>query len=133
MHNGRLKTPQILSIDDVLDDPQARCRPVIDVRTPAEYEQDHLPGAVNHPVLSNEQRVLVGTINRQFGSFDANVKGAALVAANIGALLEGPLAHKPRDWNPLLYYWRGGSRCSTAAIAAIGSGWWPTLKECAPR
>ena len=91
-----LKTPQILSIDEILNDPQEQSRPVIDVRTPAEYQEDHLPGAVNHPVLSNEQRVLVGTINRQFGSFEANVKGAALVTANIAALLGGPFRCMPQ-------------------------------------
>lgn len=123
MHNRSLKTPQILSIDDVLNDLQHRARPIIDVRTPAEYEQDHLPGAVNHPVLSNEQRVLVGTINRQFGSFEANVKGAALVAANIAALLEGPLAQMPRGWNPVLYCWRGGSRSWSLATVLSRIGW----------
>ena len=81
LHNVRLKTPQILTIEEILDTPQEPARPVIDVRSPAEYAQDHLPGAVNHPVLSNEQRELVGTINRQLGSFEANVRGAALVSA----------------------------------------------------
>jgi tRNA 2-selenouridine synthase len=118
-----LKTPRILSIDQVLDDPQERSRPIIDVRTPLEYEEDHLPGAVNHPVLSNEQRVLVGTINRQFGSFEANVKGAALVTANIAALLEGPLRLMPKGWSPLLYCWRGGSRSWSLATVLARIGW----------
>jgi tRNA 2-selenouridine synthase len=123
LHNGRLKTPQVLSIDTVLDDPLQQARPVIDVRTPAEYAQDHLPGAVNHPVLSDEERVLVGTINRQSGSFEANVKGAALVAANIAAMLAGPLADKPRGWDPLLYCWRGGSRSWSLAAVLARIGW----------
>ncbi len=118
-----MKTPHLLSIDDILDDLLLLSRPIVDVRTPAEYQEDHLPGAVNYPVLSNEQRVLVGTMNRQFGSFEANVKGAALVASNIGALLSGPLADKPRDWNPLLYCWRGGSRSWSLATVLSRVGW----------
>ena len=92
-----MKTPQILSIDSLLDDPAQQSRPLIDVRTPAEFAEDHLPGAVNHPVLDDQERVLVGTLNRQSGSFQANVKGAALVAANIAAMLAGPLAGMPRQ------------------------------------
>ena len=107
----------------MLADPLQLARPIIDVRTPAEYAEDHLPGAVNHPVLSNEERVLVGTLNRESGSFDANVKGAALVAANIAAMLTGPLASKPRDWNPLLYCWRGGSRSWSLATVLARIGW----------
>ena len=118
-----MKTPRIVAIDDILDGPQEPVRPIIDVRTPAEYEEDHLPGAVNHPVLSNEQRVLVGTINRQFGSFEANVKGAALVTANISALLEGPLRQMPKGWSPLLYCWRGGSRSWSLATVLARIGW----------
>ncbi len=129
MHNGLLKTPQILSIDEFLNDPQEQSRPVIDVRTPAEYQEDHLPGAVNHPVLSNEQRVLVGTINRQFGSFEANVKGAALVSANIAALLGGPFRCMPKGWDPLLYCWRGGSRSWSLATVLARIGWRAALLD----
>jgi tRNA 2-selenouridine synthase len=118
-----LKTPRILSIDQVLDDPQERERPIIDVRTPLEFEEDHLPAAVNHPVLSNEQRVLVGTINRQFGSFEANVKGAALVTANIAQMLEGPLRLMPKGWSPIVYCWRGGSRSWSLATVLARIGW----------
>lgn len=118
-----MKTPQILTIDAVLRDPGNRARPVIDVRTPAEFAEDHLPGAVNRPVLSNEERILIGTVNKQSGSFEANVKGAALVSANIAGLLAGPLAKQPREWNPLLYCWRGGSRSWSLATVLARIGW----------
>jgi tRNA 2-selenouridine synthase len=118
-----LKTPQVLSIDDFLNGGADRGRAVIDVRTPAEFALDHLPGAVNLPVLGNEERVLVGTINRESGSFDANVRGATLVAANIAALLAGPLADKPRTWSPLVYCWRGGSRSWSLATVLARVGW----------
>ena len=42
---------------------------IIDVRTPAEFAEDHIPGAVNLPVLSNEERVRVGTIYKQESPF----------------------------------------------------------------
>ena len=118
-----MKTPLVLSIDDFLHDPSDTARPVIDVRTPAEFALDHLPGAENHPVLSNEERVQVGTINRERGSFEANVRGAALVAANIASLLAGPLADKPRSWNPLVYCWRGGTRSWSLAAVLARVGW----------
>jgi tRNA 2-selenouridine synthase len=124
-----LKTPHVLSIDEVLDDPTQPPRPVIDVRTPAEYALDHLPGAVNHPVLSNDERVRVGTINRESGSFEANVIGASLVSANIAAMLAGPLAGMPRDWNPLVYCWRGGSRSWSLATVLARIGWRAALLD----
>ncbi len=51
---------------------------IIDVRTPLEYAEDHLPGALNWPVLSNEERVIVGTLYRQ-DPLEARKVGAALV------------------------------------------------------
>lgn len=118
-----MKTPQILTIDAFLEDPLEQVRPVIDVRTPAEYALDHLPSAVNHPVLSNEERVLVGTLHRESGAFDANVKGASLVAANIAAMLAGPFSGHARGWSPLVYCWRGGSRSWSLATVLARIGW----------
>lgn len=56
---------------------------IIDVRTPLEFAEDHIPGALNAPVLSNEERVLVGTTYKQVSPFEATRIGAALVARNI--------------------------------------------------
>ena len=55
---------------------------IIDVRTPAEYAEDHIPGAINLPVLSNNQRKEVGTIYKQVSRFDARKIGGALVAVS---------------------------------------------------
>src|SRR5215217_6577418 len=52
---------------------------IIDVRSEGEYAEDHIPGAINCPVLDNEERALVGTIYKQSSSFDAKKIGAALV------------------------------------------------------
>ena len=83
---------------------------IIDVRSPAEFALDHLPNAINLPVLSNEQRVVVGTLYKQQGAFDAKKVGAALVARNVAAHLDAYFADKPKQFKALIYCWRGGAR-----------------------
>ena len=91
----------------------ARYDSVIDVRSPAEFAEDHLPGAVNWPVLDDEQRRIVGTLYQQVSALQARKVGAAMVARNIAAHLERWVAEQPRDWQPLVYCWRGGQRSGT--------------------
>ena len=80
---------------------------LIDVRSPAEFAEDHIPGAINLPALSNEQRAEVGTIYTQDSPFNARKIGAAMVARNVAAHLDGPLAGHDGSWQPLVYCWRG--------------------------
>jgi tRNA 2-selenouridine synthase len=96
---------------------------LIDVRTPSEFALDHIPGACNLPVLSNDERAEVGTLYKQVSSFTARKLGAALVAANIAAHLQGPLRDKPRGWRPLVYCWRGGQRSRSLAHVLREIGW----------
>ena len=100
----------------------ARYDCVIDVRSPAEFAEDHLPGAVNWPVLDDEQRRTVGTLYVQVSPLQARKVGAALVARNIAAHLERWVGAQPRDWQPLVYCWRGGQRSGTLAwfLSQIG-------------
>ncbi|MBT6567266.1 MAG: tRNA 2-selenouridine(34) synthase MnmH [Candidatus Puniceispirillum sp.] len=95
----------------------------IDVRTPAEFADDHLPGAINLPVFTNQQRIDIGTMYKQTGSFEAKRAGAALVARNIATHLQDSLADKPRDWRPLVYCWRGGQRSGAMAQILSDIGW----------
>jgi len=88
---------------------------VIDARSPAEYAEDHLPGAVNWPVLDNDERREVGTTDKQVSPFDARKVGAALVARRIADLLEREVHDQPPGWRPLVYCWRGGKRSGTLA------------------
>jgi tRNA 2-selenouridine synthase len=88
---------------------------VIDVRSPAEFAEDHLPGAVNWPVLDDEQRRTVGTLYVQTSPLEARKLGAAMVARNIADHLDRWVRDKPRDWQPLVYCWRGGQRSGTLA------------------
>ena len=95
---------------------------VIDVRTPLEFAIDHIPGAINAPVLSNEERVIVGTLYKQ-DPFAATKLGAGLVASNIGLHLATTFKDKPRNWKPLIYCWRGGKRSGSMATWLNLIGW----------
>lgn len=83
---------------------------VIDVRSPSEFAEDHAPGAINLPVLDDDERARVGTCYKQVSPFDAKKMGAALVSRNIAAHLDTYFADKPKTFRPLIYCWRGGSR-----------------------
>lgn len=96
---------------------------IIDVRSPGEFAQDHLPGAVNLPVLDDAQRAEVGTIYVQESRLRANRIGAAHVARNIAHHLETALADKPEDFKPLVYCWRGGQRSNALATILQRVGW----------
>ncbi|WP_444460317.1 tRNA 2-selenouridine(34) synthase MnmH [Rhodobacter capsulatus] len=102
---------------------------IIDVRSPAEHALDHLPGAINLPALSDAERARVGTIYKQVSPFDARKIGAALVAKNVAAHLEGPLADKTGGWRPLVYCWRGGQRSGSFATILRAVGWRTELLE----
>ena len=67
---------------------------IIDVRSPGEFALDHLPGAVNLPVLSDAERVEIGTTYVQDSRFKARLRGAAYVARNVAGHLESALAER---------------------------------------
>ena len=98
---------------------------VIDVRSPSEFAEDHLPGAINFPVLSDDERVRVGTMHKQDSAFAAKKIGAALVARNIAVHIETQLQDKPKNWSPLIYCWRGGSRSGAMTHILRSIGWSP--------
>jgi tRNA 2-selenouridine synthase len=96
---------------------------IIDARSPAEYAQDHVPGALSLPVLDDEERARIGTVYKQNSPFEAKRLGAALVARNIARHLETALAARPRHWRPLVYCWRGGKRSAAFAHVLREVGW----------
>ena len=96
---------------------------IIDVRSPSEFSIDHIPGAINHPVLNDDERMEVGTIYKQLSAFDAKKVGASLVARNISAHLDTHFRDKPRSWKPLIYCWRGGARSGAMAHILRSIGW----------
>ena len=96
---------------------------VIDVRSPAEYAEDRLPGAISCPVLDNQQRAQVGTLYKQTSPFAAKKIGAVLVARNIAEHIEQKFLDKPREWRPLVYCWRGGQRSGAFTHILRQIGW----------
>lgn len=113
--------------DDVSLAALARYDALIDVRSPGEFAEDHLPGAINLPVLDDAQRAEVGTIYVQRSKFLARRLGASLVARNIANHLEGGLADRDSDFQPLVYCWRGGQR-STAMATVMDQVGWPVTQ-----
>jgi tRNA 2-selenouridine synthase len=101
----------------------ARFDLVIDARSPGEFAEDHIPGAVNLPVLSDAERAEVGTVYVQEDRFKARRMGAALIARNVAGHLETALADKPGSFRPLVYCWRGGQRSEAMAIILSQVGW----------
>ena len=102
---------------------RARFDMVIDVRSPGEFAEDHVPGAVNLPVLDNAERAEVGTLYVQQSRFLARKVGGAYVARNIGGHLLGALADQPGGFRPLVYCWRGGMRSGAMAHILSQVGW----------
>jgi tRNA 2-selenouridine synthase len=96
---------------------------ILDVRSPAEYADDHIPGAISVPVLDDEQRARVGTLYKQSSPFEARKLGAALIARNIASHIERDFIDKPKDWRPLVYCWRGGQRSGAMAHILSQIGW----------
>jgi tRNA 2-selenouridine synthase len=96
---------------------------ILDARSPAEFAEDHLPGALSCPVLDDEERALVGTTYKERGSFEAKRLGAPLVAANIARIVSGLFSDRPRHWRPLVYCWRGGTRSGSLTHVLRQVGW----------
>ena len=96
---------------------------IVDVRTPAEFAIDHIPGAINLPVLSDEERAIVGTLHVQKSPFEANKVGSALIARHIADHIEQHFHPKEKSWKPLIYCWRGGKRSNSLAHVLRQIGW----------
>lgn len=96
---------------------------IIDVRSPSEYAEDHIPGAINLPVLNDEERARVGTIYKQDTPFRARKIGAALVFRNAAHHVETALRDYDGRWRPLVYCWRGGQRSGAFAWMLREIGW----------
>ena len=96
---------------------------LIDARSPSEFALDHIPGAINCPVLDDEERRIVGTLYKQQGAFEARRVGGAMVAANLARHLRERFAEQPESWKPLVYCWRGGLRSGSMVTWFRLVGW----------
>ena len=96
---------------------------IIDVRSPSEFEIDHIVGAINCPILYDDERQKVGTIYKQISSFKAKIIGSCLSAKNIAFHIEKEFLEKKGSWKPLIYCWRGGQRSKAFSIVLSEVGW----------
>ena len=102
---------------------------VIDVRSPSEFADDHIEGAVNLPALSDDERHVVGTLYKKTSTFTARRAGAAIMSRNIAHHLEIYLHDKPASFRPLIHCWRGGQRSRALALVFSEIGWTTHLLE----
>lgn len=102
---------------------------VIDARSESEFDEDHLPGAVNWPTLNDAERHSIGTLYKQVNAFEAKKRGAAIAARNIAGHIECNIIDKPKDWKPLTYCWRGGKRSGSLSLILDQIGFRVTLVE----
>jgi tRNA 2-selenouridine synthase len=89
---------------------------LIDVRTPAEFEKGHIPGAFNVPLFSNEERVKVGTTYKQVGREEAILLGFDLTGSKWSGFIKRALEIAP-DKKIAMHCWRGGMRSGAMAWA----------------
>jgi tRNA 2-selenouridine synthase len=113
-----MQNPRVATVSQLSDFDE-----IIDVRSPAEYAEDHIPGAISAPVLDDEQRAEVGTLYTQVSPFEAKKLGAALIARNIARHLETTFSDRPKQWKVLVYCWRGGQRSGAMAHILAQVGW----------
>jgi tRNA 2-selenouridine synthase len=103
----------------------ARKNPVIDVRSPGEYAQGHIPGAINMPLFTNEERAVVGTIYKKSGNEVAVEKGLEIVGPKMADFVrEAKKIAKEKEI--LVHCWRGGMRSASMAWLFEAGG----LKAC---
>lgn len=94
---------------------------LIDVRTPLEFADDHIPGAHNVPLLSNEERAEVGTIYKQVGPVAARRRGLELTCSRFYHMVDtitSVAAGRPI----VVYCWRGGMRSASVALLVESCG-----------
>jgi len=110
--------PHVISFTSTLLD--THC--IIDVRTPLEFAEDHLPCAINVPILTNEERVEIGTLHKESGPQKARMRGLELTCGRFAAMVRDVVAHAAGR-QVLVYCWRGGLRSLSMAILLEMSGY----------
>lgn len=112
MNNIIFKQLKKLSIDEFIQ--KAEKVPVIDVRTPAEYELGHFVGAINIPIFTNEERAIVGTLYKKKGKKIAVLEGLEFVGTKLADFARKAL-EIAKENELLIHCWRGGMRSASMA------------------
>jgi tRNA 2-selenouridine synthase len=110
---------QILEIADLIKKNQSI--PLIDVRSEAEFSHGHIPGAINIPLLNNENRIKVGTLYKEKGNEAAVLLGYELVGPEFALIIRDIKSHCPGK-NVIIHCWRGGLRSKIVAQLMENSG-----------
>ena len=98
---------QKLEVLDFLN--SSKINPVIDVRSPSEFDQGHIPGAINIPLFSDEERKIIGTLYKKRGKQVAIVEGLDIIGPKMSTMVRLASKLKAKD-QLLVYCWRGGMR-----------------------
>jgi tRNA 2-selenouridine synthase len=106
--SNQLRLPEFLQ--------QAKEAILIDVRTPLEFVQGHIPGAINIPIFTNEERVLVGTAYKQQGRQPAILLGFELTGSKWANFIR-EVEKLSTNKKVLVHCWRGGMRSGAMAWA----------------
>ncbi|MAT53446.1 MAG: tRNA 2-selenouridine(34) synthase MnmH [Saprospirales bacterium] len=108
-----------VDVPEFLD--EAAQRVILDVRTPAEFEQGHIPGASNMPLFTNEERAEIGTLYKQVSKENAFKRGLELVGPRLTAYIEQAAQYSPGKVVGV-HCWRGGQRSASIAQLLVYSG-----------
>ena len=103
----RIKTREFLDL--------SHTNPVIDVRSPGEFEQGHIPGAVNIPLFNNDERTEIGTLYKRKGREEAILKGFEKAGPKMKYFLKEGIKHAGKNSKMLVHCWRGGMRSENMA------------------
>lgn len=83
---------------------------LVDIRSPSEYEEFHIPGAINIPLFEDEEKRLIGIVYRSEGVEKAKSLGYEIAGSKLEVLLSRFKDLKERHKHVIVYCWRGGLR-----------------------
>src|SRR5699024_4334201 len=101
-----------IAVENLMNQQQDSPYTIIDVRSPKELNEATIPGSINNPVYNNEERVEVGTIDKQVRQEAAKEKGLEIFSNKLPEFIA---AFKTIDAPKAVFCWRGGMRSKTAA------------------
>jgi tRNA 2-selenouridine synthase len=104
--------PEKLNTEAFLD--AAQTYPILDVRSPGEFERAHIPGAISFPIFNNEERAKVGTTYKQVGKDEAIELGLEIVGPKLAKWVK-EVKKLAIDNTILVHCWRGGMRSGSMA------------------
>lgn len=104
---------QDISVDDLRELRKEKPLAIVDVRSPSEFAESNIPGSVNIPIFTDEERAEIGTIYRKVSPDAAKEKGLEIVSAKLPNFIK-EFANLPEE-EKVVYCWRGGMRSKTSA------------------